>query len=124
MVDASVQFLLLNLKQLLQDNAKLISGVEDQVGSLYNELSMLTTFLKDSTENCNQHETVKELVRQIRDVLYEAGDVIDNFVVHSVLNRVRNSSKFIRSIDYPAALRTVAKKIQPIKNLIDVLYRK
>ncbi|KAL7000829.1 hypothetical protein U1Q18_001979 [Sarracenia purpurea var. burkii] len=38
--------------------------------------------------------------------------------------RVARNSKFIRSIDYPAVLRTVAKKIQSIKNMIDVLYRK
>ncbi|KAG5532028.1 hypothetical protein RHGRI_026598 [Rhododendron griersonianum] len=116
MADAAVEFLLLNLKQLLVYNADLISGVKEQVESLYNELSMLKAFLKDSTEKRSEYEIVKELVRQIRVVVYEAEDVIDTFVVHTSLQKARSGfSKVIHGIDYPGKLRIVAKEIRSIR---------
>ncbi|KAE9450864.1 hypothetical protein C3L33_17236, partial [Rhododendron williamsianum] len=125
MADAAVEFLLLNLKQLLVYNADLISGVKEQVESLYNELSMLKAFLKDSTENRSEYEIVKELVRQIRVVVYEAEDVIDTFVVHTSLQKARSGfSKVIHGIDYPGKLRIVAKEIGSIRKRVDDLYRK
>ncbi|KAI8538758.1 hypothetical protein RHMOL_Rhmol09G0128900 [Rhododendron molle] len=125
MADAAVEFLLLNLKQLLVYNADLISGVKEQVESLYNELSMLKAFLKDSTEKRSEYEIVKELVRQIRGVVYEAEDVIDTFVVHTSLQKARSGfSKVIHGIDYPGKLRIVAKEIGSIRKRVDDLYRK
>ncbi|XP_058182950.1 disease resistance protein RPP13-like [Rhododendron vialii] len=125
MADAAVEFLLLNLKQLLVYNADLISGVKEQVESLYNELSMLKAFLKDSTEKRSEYEIVKELVRQIRVVVYEAEDVIDTFVVHTSLQKARSGfSKVIHGIDYPGKLRIVAKEIRSIRKRVDDLYRK
>ncbi|KAL7000822.1 hypothetical protein U1Q18_001972 [Sarracenia purpurea var. burkii] len=125
MADAAVEFLLLNLKQLLLYNADLIYGVKDQVDQLYNDLSMFKAFLKDSTENRSEYETVKALVRQIRDVVYEAEDVIDSFVVHSALHRARGTIyRVIHGIDYPVKLRTVAKDIQSIRNKINEIYQK
>uniref|UniRef100_A0AAU7LKH8 NLR required for cell death 0 n=1 Tax=Actinidia chinensis TaxID=3625 RepID=A0AAU7LKH8_ACTCH len=119
MADAAVEFLLLNLKQLLVYNADLISGVKEQVEALYNELIMLKAFLKDSTEKRSEYEIVKALVRQIRVVVYEAEDVIDTFVAETALQRARNAlSKAFHGIDYPAKLRNVAKEIQSIRKKV------
>ncbi|KAF7133391.1 hypothetical protein RHSIM_Rhsim09G0087600 [Rhododendron simsii] len=120
-----LELLLLNLKQLLVYNADLISGVKEQVESHYNELSMLKAFLKDSTEKRSEYEIVKELVRQIRVVVYEAEDVIDTFGVHTSLQKARSGfSKVIHVIDYPGKLRIVAKEILSIRIGVDDLYRK
>ncbi|PSR88102.1 Late blight resistance protein like [Actinidia chinensis var. chinensis] len=125
MADAAVEFLLLNLKQLLVYNADLISGVKEQVEALYNELIMLKAFLKDSTEKRSEYEIVKALVRQIRVVVYEAEDVIDTFVVQTALQRTRSAlSKAFHGIDYPAKLRSVAREIQSIRKKVDEIYRK
>ncbi|XP_057481368.1 putative late blight resistance protein homolog R1B-14 [Actinidia eriantha] len=122
MAVAAVEFLLLNLHQLLVYNADLISGLKDQVEALYNELIVLKAILKDSAEKRSESEIVKALASQIRAVVYEAEDVIDTFVLQTVLWRTRSTiAKALRSIVYPAKLRSIARKIQSIRTkVIDI----
>lgn len=125
MADAVVEFLLENLKQLLLYNVDLISGVKDQVESLYRELSLMKAFLRDSKEKRSEYETVREIVRQIRDVAYEAEDVIDTFVVNAAMQKARSTlSKIVHVLDYPVKLRSVAKEIETIKMKVKDIYDK
>ncbi|KAK1423626.1 hypothetical protein QVD17_18932 [Tagetes erecta] len=123
MADAVVEFLLDNLKQLLLYNSDLIYGVKGQVESLYKELSLMKAFLKDSKEKRSEYEYVRELVRQIRDVAYEAEDTIDTFVVNAAMQKERSTlSKIVHVFDYPAKLRNVAKDIESIKKKVKEIY--
>lgn len=119
MADAVVEFLLENLKQLLLYNVDLISGVKEQVESLYRELSLMNAFLRDSKEKRSQYEVVREIVRQIRDVAYEAEDIIDNFIVTAALQRTRNRiSRIVHVLDS----RNIARDIELIKTRIKEIY--
>ncbi|KAA8529807.1 hypothetical protein F0562_034336 [Nyssa sinensis] len=124
MADAAVQFLLENLKQLLLNSANLIHGVNNEVESLYQELSMLKAFLKDSTEKRTEYEVVKQLVRQIRDVTYEAEDVIDIFLFHAAVQNARGriNRAFHNMTDYPAKLHKAATDIQSIRHRVKQIY--
>ncbi|KAL8229354.1 hypothetical protein R6Q57_014254 [Mikania cordata] len=123
MADAVVEFLLENLKQLLLYNSDLISGVKDRVESLYKELSLMKAFLKDSKEKRSEYEYVRELVRQIRDVAYEAEDTIDAFVVNAAMQKERSTfGKMIHALEYPSNLRSVAKDIESIKTKVKEIY--
>ncbi|KVH96369.1 disease resistance protein RPP13-like [Cynara cardunculus var. scolymus] len=125
MADAVVEFLLDNLKQLLLYNSDLICGVKGQVDSLYKELSLMKAFLKDSKEKRSEYEYIRELVRQIRDVAYEAEDTIDTFVVNAAMQKERSTlSKIVHAFDYPAKLRSVAKDIESIKTKVKEIYDK
>lgn len=118
-----VEFLLENLKQLLLYNSDLIYGVKGQVDSLYRELSLMNAFLKDAKEKRNEYEYVRELVRQIRDVAYEAEDIIDTFVVNSAMQKERSTfSRIVHVFDYPTKLRSVAKDIESIKTKVKEIY--
>ncbi|KAA8529799.1 hypothetical protein F0562_034344 [Nyssa sinensis] len=77
MADATIQFLLENLNQLLRYNVNLIHEVRDEVGALCDGLTMLKAFLKDTIKKHSEFEFVKQLVRCIRDVTYDTEDVID-----------------------------------------------
>lgn len=123
MADAAVEFLLENLKQLLLYNANLILDVKDQVEFLYNDLTLFKAFLKDSTEKRNKHETLKELVKQIRNVVYEAEDAIDTFVAHAAVHKARKHiGKAIHMFDYSAKLRMVATEIRLIRDKVKDIY--
>nr|AGX27500.1 NBS-LRR class resistance protein Fy2-Ry2 [Sesamum indicum] len=123
MADAAVEFLLENLKQLLLYNANLILDIKVQVEFLYNDLSLFKAFLKDSTEKRSKHETLKELVKQIRDVVYEAEDAIDTFVAHAAVHKARKHiEKAFHIFDYPAKLRSVAKDIEQIRAKVKDIY--
>ncbi|KAA8529814.1 hypothetical protein F0562_034329 [Nyssa sinensis] len=125
MADAVVDFLLENLKQLLLYNVDLISGVKDQIESLYRELSLMKAFLKDSMEKRSEYETVRELVRQIRDVAYEAEDIIDTFVVNAAMQKARSTMrKIVHVLDYSTNLRNVGKEIESIKAKVKEIYDK
>ncbi|GFP96613.1 putative late blight resistance protein homolog r1b-17 [Phtheirospermum japonicum] len=124
MADAAVEFLLENLKQLLLYNGNLIAGVKDEVESLYNDLSLFRAFLKDSTENHRrqQNEVLKELVKQIRNVVYEAEDAVDTFVAHAAVHKARKPiEKALHIFDYPAKLR-MAKEIELIRGKVKDIY--
>ncbi|KAL3644644.1 hypothetical protein CASFOL_009824 [Castilleja foliolosa] len=124
MADAAVEFLLENLKQLLLYNGNLIAGVKDEVESLYNDLSLFRAFLKDSTENHRrqQNEVLKELVKQIRNVVYEAEDAVDNFVAQAAVHKARKPlKKALHIFDYPAKLR-MAKEIELIRGKVKDIY--
>uniref|UniRef100_A0A5B7BL80 Uncharacterized protein n=1 Tax=Davidia involucrata TaxID=16924 RepID=A0A5B7BL80_DAVIN len=125
MADAVVDFLLENLKQLLLYNVDLISGVKDQIESLYRELSLMKAFLKDSMEKRSEYETVRELVRQIRDVAYEAEDIIDTFVVNMAMQKARSPMRrIVHVFDYSTNLRNVGKEIESIKAKVKEIYDK
>lgn len=123
MADAAVEFLLENLKQLLLYNAKLILDIKDQVEFLYNDLTLFKAFLRDSTEKRSKHEYLKELVKQIRNVVYEAEDAIDSFVAHAAVHKARKPiQKALHMFDYPAKLRNVARMIEVIRTKVKDIY--
>ncbi|XP_051144790.1 putative late blight resistance protein homolog R1A-10 [Andrographis paniculata] len=123
MADAAVEFLLENLKQLLLYNASLILDIKDQVEFLYNDLCLFKAFLKDSTEKRRSNQILKELVKQIRDVVYEAEDAIDTFVATKAHHKARKViEKMIHILDYNATLRQLAKKIEKIRAKVKDIY--
>lgn len=125
MADAVVDFLLANLKELLLDHIDLISGVKDQVESLHKELSLMKAFLKDSRDKRNEFEYVRELVRQITDVAYEAEDIIDKFVVNAAMRKSKGAiRKMIHVFDNASLLRNVAKEIESIRVKVKEIYDK
>ncbi|XP_023902047.1 putative disease resistance RPP13-like protein 3 [Quercus suber] len=119
MTDIVVTFLLENLTRLLTQEAKLLYGVEDQVGLLKNDLSLINVFLQKTAGN--RHDNlVKVLVSQIRDVAYEAEDVIDTFILTETEHRKRNFlGQAIHSYDRISALHKVANEIERIKNVMN-----
>nr|POE99649.1 disease resistance protein rpp13 [Quercus suber] len=116
MADSVVSFLLENLSQLLIQESKLLGGLEDQVRSLQNELSLINAFLKNTEGKRHDNELVKEVVSQIRDVAYDAEDVIDTYIMAVTKHRRKGKlGKLIPSADRAIAFHEVAKKIESIK---------
>lgn len=123
MAEAVVGFLLTNLKELLLYHTDLIHGLKDQVESLHKELSLMKAFLKDSREKRNDSEYVREVVRQITDVAYEAEDIVDEFVVNASMHKSRKPiKKLLNSFDNASVLRNVAKEIESIRAKVKEIY--
>ena len=115
MADSVVRFLLENLTQLLTQESKLLLGVKGQVRSLKNKLSLINLFLQ-KTEGKRQDELVKEVVSQIRDVVYEAEDVIDTYIITVAEHRRRSKMRnLIHSCDRAITFHESASKIESIK---------
>ncbi|XP_045802767.1 putative late blight resistance protein homolog R1A-10 [Trifolium pratense] len=141
MADTVVNLLLTNLTQLLKDEAKLLSGVEEKVLLLQQELGRINAFLRGSEGKRDGHEVVKAVVGQIRDVAYEAQDVIDNYVVDVVHHRIKEGNsplcyqkkkrkkekkgkpeKFFHNFKHGTMLHNVNNQIEMIKSKIKDIY--
>ncbi|QHO09924.1 hypothetical protein HN51_068050 [Arachis hypogaea] len=122
MADGVVSFLIQNLSQLLVDEAKLLSGVEGKVKSLISELKFIDIFLK-SSEGKRNNNIVKEVVNQIRDVAYEAEDVVDTYVANVSLHRSRSIlGKMFHCVGQAMMLHDVDAEIENIKRSIAEIY--
>ena len=123
MANNAVTFLLANLTQLLIQESKLQGGVKDQVRLLQNELRMISVFLQNIEDKRHDDVLVREVVSQIRDVAYEAEDVIDTFIMTLTkqrgTNKVRN---IIHFFDRAITLHKIANEIERIKNVIKEIY--
>ncbi|GAU44032.1 hypothetical protein TSUD_349640 [Trifolium subterraneum] len=125
MADSAVSFLLGHLSQLLQHEANLLSGVEDKIESLRNELEIINAYLKTSSKgNKNNNKEIEQIVlSQIRDAAHLAEDVIDTFIANLAIYKRRNMlGKMFQYIDRSKLLREVAEKIDKIKTTLKEIH--
>ncbi|KAH6763418.1 hypothetical protein C2S52_020851 [Perilla frutescens var. hirtella] len=120
MADAAVGFLLENLKQLLIHHSNLIKGAKDQVEKLENDLRLFKAFLKDAPKQWRHDANLRQLVRRIRDVVYEAEDVIDAYVTQAA--EARNRNYFVRALKGPPKITAIAGKVKTVLSKIDDLH--
>ncbi|KAL3650857.1 hypothetical protein CASFOL_007260 [Castilleja foliolosa] len=121
MADAAVDFLLENLQQLLIYHTHLIKDAKNQVERLEKDVRLFKTFLKASTpKRRKDNSVVRELVVQIRDVVYEAEDVIDAFITQASETKSRNN--FLRALKKPVTLFTIAKDVEAVGTKVRDIY--
>ncbi|KAL0318595.1 UNVERIFIED_CONTAM: putative late blight resistance proteinR1B-8 [Sesamum angustifolium] len=120
MADAAVEFLLDNLQQLLIHHAHLISDAKNQVEKLESDLRLFKAFLRDSTKKRRKDDSLRELVRQIRDVVYEAEDIIDALVTQSAESK--SKSYFSEAFDTPGKLHSIIKDIEIVSDKVKEIY--
>jgi hypothetical protein len=119
MVDSVATFLLNNVTQLLVEESKLLRGVKGQIESLQRELRTINAFLQNTQQSEPTNNIVKEEVSQIRDVAYEAEDVIDTFIVKATIHTRRIVfGKVIHCWEQASALHDIAQDIERINNVI------
>ena len=123
MADHVVSSLVQYLSQQLEKEANFFGGVEDQVKSLNRELRLINIFLESSVGKRNEHAIVKEVVGQIREVAYEAQEVIDTFILKVAEHKKRSlMGRMLSSPMHAKMLRDVGRKIARIKNEINEIY--
>lgn len=123
MADAAVEFLLDNLKQLLLHYGSLIANARPQVEKLEKDLRLLNAFLKDTTNKRRKSERMRELIREIRDVVYEAEDAVDTFVTQAAAAEGRTSRfSFKRVRRTPANFIGIAKQVEDVSAKVKQIY--
>ncbi|KAB2063860.1 hypothetical protein ES319_A10G246400v1 [Gossypium barbadense] len=69
------------ISDLLIHEAVFLKDVKDQVESLKAELKRMECFLKDADRNPDEDERFRNRVSEIRDLAYDAEDVIESFIL-------------------------------------------
>ncbi|KAI3454409.1 hypothetical protein Pfo_011072 [Paulownia fortunei] len=90
MADAAVTFLLENVSQLLKSYVDLISGAENELEQLKNELGLLKAFLQEAAKKQKKEDLFREMERQIREVVYDAEDTIDSCLTQAAAAKGKN----------------------------------
>ncbi|KAJ0986963.1 hypothetical protein J5N97_005319 [Dioscorea zingiberensis] len=131
MAEAAVSSVVQKLGVLIMQEAKELHGVRGQVEWLQEELRSMQCFLKDAdAKRARGDERVKNWVRNIRDVAYEAEDIIDTFMLK--VSRRRRKKGFFNCIkrcvfifNELIAKHEVSTEIQGIKDkLADISNRR
>ncbi|EOY13112.1 CC-NBS-LRR class disease resistance protein, putative [Theobroma cacao] len=78
---SDVSSVIIRIGELLTQEATSLWGVEEQVDRLQKELKWMQSFLIDADARRGESETVRLWVAEIRDVAYDAEDVIETFAL-------------------------------------------
>ncbi|XWS74919.1 hypothetical protein CRYUN_Cryun01aG0039800 [Craigia yunnanensis] len=81
MAEDVVSLAIERISDLLIHEAVYLGGVGEELERLRAELDRMNSVLKDADFKQEQTELLRTLVRQIRDLAYEAEDVIDSFIL-------------------------------------------
>ncbi|KAG8480188.1 hypothetical protein CXB51_024947 [Gossypium anomalum] len=87
MAEAIVALAVERISDLLIHEAVFLKDVKDQVESLRAELKRMQCFLKDADRNLEQDARFQNRVSEIRDLAYDAEDVIDSFILKAAYQR-------------------------------------
>ncbi|XP_058115141.1 probable disease resistance RPP8-like protein 4 [Magnolia sinica] len=120
-VEFVVEFFLQKLLDQLIQEAIFLHGVRDQVEWLEAEFRRMRCFLKDADAKQEGDERVKNWVRDVRDVAYDAEDAIDTFLFKIASSRRRGLVGCIKRYTFIfklIALHKVGSEIERIKNKI------
>lgn len=79
---------------MLVDEADHLSRIHEHVGWIQKELQAMVAFLKDADRRQQRDERVAAWVREVRDLVYEAEDVIDEYVTKMAALRWNSLSFF------------------------------
>ncbi|XP_058210478.1 putative late blight resistance protein homolog R1B-16 [Rhododendron vialii] len=121
MGDTIVDFFQETLKQLITSST-LGSTIDEkrQLQSLQEEIKYLRGFLKVTEKKRNEHSKLMELVMQIRDVVFEAENIIELFVD---CDFKRPYQYHLLQVDHPSLdLESVKKKIKTLMAMVKQIY--
>ncbi|KAF7846777.1 hypothetical protein BT93_L3765 [Corymbia citriodora subsp. variegata] len=93
MAESVVSSVAQTLGKLLVDEAKFLWGVEGKVMDLQRELELIRSFLRDVDARQEHEPIVEQWVTQVRDIAYDAEDVIERYVLRLTPKNRQNITK-------------------------------
>ncbi|KAL0356274.1 UNVERIFIED_CONTAM: putative disease resistance protein [Sesamum radiatum] len=96
MADAAITFLLENGVQLVKSYYDLISGAENELKQLRDEVALLKAYLRQASRKEQKDDPLREMERQIREAIYDAEDTIDSCLTDAGVANTR--FKLLRSL--------------------------
>ncbi|XP_042486471.1 disease resistance protein RPH8A-like [Macadamia integrifolia] len=119
MAERSVSFLIAKLGSLLLEEANFLGGVKTQILSLHDELEWINSFLRDADEKRRSNRRVNLWVSQVKNLAFDAEDIIDLYMLQIVRQRQRNIVKrFMGSRKYLFTLHKFGNQVEDIKRRI------
>ncbi|KAF2318949.1 hypothetical protein GH714_011939 [Hevea brasiliensis] len=119
MAEAVVSVAVQKISELLIQESVFLHGVRDEVQRLQSELKRMQCFLKDADRNQDQDDRVRNWVAEVRDLTYDAEDVIDTFLLKVARRRGEGVRGFINRASFkftkPFLLHETGTQIKSIQ---------
>ncbi|CAN6443347.1 unnamed protein product [Victoria cruziana] len=129
MAGGAIGSLLNKLNTLISDEVRLLSGVQEEVEEIKEELESMRSFLRDAEMRKEREEGVKTWVSQVRSATYQVEDIIDDFILrvarqHQGVNFLHRLHRFFQGLptrhDVAMRIRTMKMKIYRISQRKDM----
>ncbi|KAI3921514.1 hypothetical protein MKW98_013448 [Papaver atlanticum] len=122
---AVVKILLETVKNLIMDEAYFLLGVEGKIESLQRDLEWMSASITEAGETLKSGQKLKVWVKQLRGIIFESEDVIDDFILEIVHpKRFQKDPKALTAVRTVLQLPSVhkyGKRIQKINTRVKEL---
>ncbi|KAJ0965244.1 hypothetical protein J5N97_026382 [Dioscorea zingiberensis] len=118
MADSIVSFVVAKLGDLIAQEIVFLQEVADRLRSLRDEFQWMQAFLKDADGSIKRgNERAKLWVSQVRDVAYDAEDIIDTYIykIHQQRRRSSTLTNCITSTSQLTILHELGNQIANVK---------
>ncbi|OMO54253.1 Disease resistance protein [Corchorus olitorius] len=130
MAEAIVTVVVERMVDLLAHEAIFLRGVGKEKGRLEAELERMKSALQDADRKQDQNQLSRTLVKQIREIAYEAEDVLDTYILkvaHQHQNRCNSSNIFTRVMtkwySKRSHLHTIEDHVRAIQTKLDDIFK-
>ncbi|XP_015892644.3 disease resistance protein RPP8 [Ziziphus jujuba] len=112
------RFVIYAVDKLIKEVAKrkkLVDGVEGELGLLQADLEIINAFLQDEGEQ-REHGRATKLVimKQMRDVIFDAEKVVDEYIYHAVMKKGKKPGPYKR-LGISKTIVAIKKRIEGIE---------
>uniref|UniRef100_A0A6N2KW88 Rx N-terminal domain-containing protein n=1 Tax=Salix viminalis TaxID=40686 RepID=A0A6N2KW88_SALVM len=115
----AVQVVLEQLASLVSEETRFLGGVRGGIDELRDDLYSMKSFLQDAEERSESDQGMRAWVKQVRDVAYDAEDILEEFMLRfapshgsGFIHFLRNSYRSTRKL---SARHRLAAHLQSIK---------
>jgi hypothetical protein len=89
-----------SLGSLALQEIGLLWGYKDELRKLWNTVSTIQAVLLDAEEQQAQNHAVKDWLRKLKDVMYEADDLLDDFSTELLRRQVMTRNKEAKQVTF------------------------
>ncbi|CAG7895925.1 unnamed protein product, partial [Brassica rapa] len=124
---ALLPFAVERLWNLLVRETKQFQGVKEQFEGLTNDMDTLRCFLKDAEAKKHSSEMVKKVIKDIKEIVFDAEDIIETFLLKKELGESSSSSvkrfayvkvkSMVLGFDMKPISKRISKVILDMQNL-------
>ncbi|XP_057950409.1 disease resistance protein RPM1-like [Malania oleifera] len=118
----AVKIVLEKLSSLVGEEANLLGGLGKEIEVLQDDLDSMKSFLQDAEARSENDQAVRTWVKQVRDVAYDAEDVLEEFLLRLVPPHGNGFLRCLRTsyhhISQSKARHQLAVQIQRIKDRV------
>ncbi|KAJ0017487.1 hypothetical protein Pint_09714 [Pistacia integerrima] len=111
--------LFLKTLEQLQKGGQLITGIQEEVEWIKRELEAMLAFLKEADRGQRRDGLIRAWVGEVRNLVYDAEDIIDTFVIHSSTLRWNLIKHIQMRYQVNSQIRKIKRRVTEVKERRD-----